>query len=144
MAKSLTIIRSRKQYMDYCDLLEELVLNKKGHQDEVDLLSLLINKWDQDNLESIQTDPIELIRALMRQNDLNSINMAEILSVNKSTVSRILNYQKGLSKKSIRTLSEYFAIAQESLNKPYKLKHELNKKFKNAALMNTKKKIELV
>lgn len=110
--------------------------------DDIELLTLLIKKWDEENLPKMNTDPIELIKALMQENGLKATDLAKILEVNKSTVSRILNYQKGLSKKSIRILAEYFAIAQEALNQPYKIKNEINRKFKDASLMNSVKKME--
>ena len=100
--------------------------------------------WDKENLPKIDSDPIELIKALMQQNGLKSKDVSKILGVNKSTASIILNYQKGLSKNSIRILAKYFSISQESLNKPYRLRHKLNRKFKNASLMNTKKELQTV
>ena len=143
MASQYTIIRSVKQYDEYCNRLEELLIDRKiNRQDDIELLTLLIEKWDKDNLPIVKTDPVQLIKALMQQNGLKSVNLAEILGVNKSTVSRILNYKKGLSKKSIRILAKHFAISQESLNQPYQLKHQVNKQFKDASLMNTVKKLE--
>jgi len=143
MIKQLKIIRNKKQYYEYCNILEDLVMsNRKKDLDDIELLTLLIKKWDDDNLPKINSDPIQLIKALMEENNLKAIDIADILKVNKSTISRILSYQKGLSKKSIRVLSSYFSISQEALNQPYKLKNEINKKFKNASLMNTVKKME--
>ena len=131
------------QYFDYCDKLETLVFrNNENDADDIELLTLLIEKWDKENLPAIDSDPIQLIKALMEQNGLKSKDLVEVLGVNKSTVSRILNYQKGLSKKSIRILSSHFAIRQEALNQPYKLKHKINKRFRNASLMNTKKEMK--
>ena len=145
MKNYYTIIRTEEQYENYCDELEKLVMsNKKEDIDNIELLTLLIEKWDSENLPILNSDPIELIKALMEQNGLKSKDLAGILGVNKSTVSRILNYRKGLSKKSIRILSNYFSINQEALNQPYKLKNEINRKFKNASLMNTRKKMEMV
>jgi len=143
MEKKYTIIRTVNQYDQYCNELEKLVFDeRKNRRDDIELLTLLIEKWDNENLPEIESDPIELIKSLLQQNRLKSKDLSEILGVNKSTVSRILNYQKGLSKKSIRILAKHFSISQESLNKPYKLKHKLNRKFKNASLMNTKKKLQ--
>ncbi len=143
MGKKYTIIRTVNQYKEYCNELEKLVFDKSGnHIDDIELLTLLIEKWDKENLPEINPNPIELIKALMQQNRLKPKDLSEILGVNKSTVSRILNYQKGLSKKSIRILANYFSISQESLNKPYKLRHKVNRKFKDASLMNTKKEMQ--
>jgi len=77
----------------------------------------------------------------MTENQLKSKDLSQILSLSKGTVSKILNYHKGLSKETIRKLAEYFKVSQEAFNKPYKLVNEVNKHFKNASLMNTKKEL---
>lgn len=143
MKKQYTIIRTVNQYNEYCNDLEKLVFEEKEeNHDDIELLTLLIEKWDKENLPEVDLDPIQLIKALLQQNRLKSKDLSKILGVNKSTASRILNYQIGLSKKSIRILAKYFSISQESLNKPYKLKHKVNRKFKEASLMNTKKELQ--
>ena len=69
------------------------------------------------------------------------MNLVDILDLSKGTISKILNYPKGLSKDTIRKLSDFFKVSQEAFNRPYKLKNEVNSHFKNASLMNTKKKM---
>jgi len=143
MTEQYKIIRNEKQYYKYCNILEKLVLSNINRDlDDIELLTLLIEKWDNENLPIIDSDPIQVIKALMQENNLRSVDIAKILEVNKSTVSRILNYQKGLSKKSIRILSSHFCISQEALNKSYKLKNKINRKFKDASLMNSVKQME--
>lgn len=45
-----TNIKSREQYDLYCNLLEELVFqDKTSSQDDIDLLTLLIEKWDDEH-----------------------------------------------------------------------------------------------
>ena len=137
------IIRSNEQYMRYCDMLEELVdRGRIEDEDEIELLTLLIEKYDEEQMPGNDLDPIALLKLFMKEHRLKSKDLAKILKVNKSTVSRMLNYQKGLSKNSIRILSKHFAISQEALNRSYKLKNKINRKFKNASLMNAEKKIK--
>ena len=57
----------------------------------------------------------------MEENKLKPKDLIEILDLSKGTVSKILNYHKGLSKDTIRKLSHYFKISQEAFNRPYKL-----------------------
>ena len=143
MNKHFKIIKTKKQYFEYCNILENLVgSNRKKDLDDVELLTLLIEKWDSDNLPKIDSDPVEFIKALMQENKLSATDLSKILEVNKSTVSRILNYQKGLSKKSIRILASHFCISHEVLNQPYELKNKINSKFKDASLMNSVKKMQ--
>lgn len=139
------IIKTKEQYIEYCDILEKLVCKEsKEAQDEIELLELLIEKWDNTHNSLTDLSPIELIKSLMRENNLKSKDLVEILSLSKGTVSKILNYHKGLSKETIRTLADYFKISQEAFNRPYKLINRINRNFKNASLMNTTKKIENV
>lgn len=135
-----SIVKTEKQYNQYCDVLEELLAqDKKDLLDEIELLTLLIEKWDTEHNSFNDLDPIELIKALMEENNLKPKDLIEILDLSKGTVSKILNYQKGLSKETIRRLSDYFKVSQEAFNRPYKLVNEVNRHFRNASLMNTKK-----
>ena len=116
------IIKNRKQYNKYCGILEELVsLDNIKLEDEIELLTFLIEKWDEEHNSFSYLDPIELIKVLMKENGLKAKDLVEILGLTKGTVSKILNYQKGLSKESIRKLSSHFDISQELLNRPYEL-----------------------
>jgi HTH-type transcriptional regulator/antitoxin HigA len=135
-----TIIKSQKQYDKYCDILEELVIqDNQDLQDEIELLTLLIEKWDSEHNSFDDADPVELIKSLMEDHGLKSKDLGDILELSKGTISKILNYHKGLSKETIRKLSEYFKISQEAFNRPYRLKNEVNRHFRNASLMNTRK-----
>ena len=134
-----TIVKTKKQYKEYCDKLEELTSKDyESKSDEIELLTLLIENWDAKQNSFDDADPVELIKSLMEANNLKQKDLVEILNLAKGTVSKILNYQKGLSKETIRKLAEYFKVSQEAFNRPYKL---VNKQFRNAGLMNTKKKM---
>ena len=138
------VIKSRRQYNFYCKSLEELLSkNRKSDEDEVDLLTLLIEKYDEEQYQLPEFDPIQLLKSIMSDHNMKAKDLTEILGLTKGTVSKILNYQKGLSKDTIRKLSEHLKLSQEAFNRPYKLKDPINRKYKNAALMNTQKKIEL-
>ena len=139
------IIKTQKQYYEYCNILENLVmLDRKADIDERELLNLLIEKWDSDHNSFDELSPVELIKTLMGSNNLKSKDLVEILGLSKGTVSKILNYQKGLSKETIRKLSNYFKVSQEAFNRPYKLINEVNMHFRDASLMNTKKHFKKV
>jgi len=134
------IIKTEAQYEHYCTLLEELIVKDDSRlEDEIELLTLLIEKWDKEHSSFDDLNPVELIKSLMEENNLNAAGLTQILGLSKGTVSKILNYHKGLSKDTIRKLSEHFNISQEAFNRPYKLKNEVNRHYRNASLMNTKK-----
>ena len=138
------IIKSNKQYYQYCDALETLCDSSKKTktiQEEIDLLTLLIEKYDNENFSLAMPEPIKLIKNLLEEHQLKAVDLAEILGVGKSLVSDILNYKKGLSKDIIRKLAEHFKLQQEAFNRPYKLITPLNNHLRNASVMNTKKNL---
>jgi len=135
-----TIIKSKKQYKVYCDILEGLILlGDKKVQDEIELLTLLIEKWDDEHNTFNDSDPIEILKSLIEEHKLKAKDLVDILELSKGTISKILNYHKGLSKDTIRKLSDYFKVSQEAFNRPYRLINEVNRHFRNESLMNTKK-----
>jgi HTH-type transcriptional regulator / antitoxin HigA len=118
------VIKSKTQYKQYCRELEELVTSSsksKSVQDEVELLTLLIETWDKEHNTFKDVDPITLLRSLMDEHNLKAKDLVEILGVSKGLISDILNYKKGLSKEIIRRLSDYFKISQEAFNRSYEL-----------------------
>ena len=119
------IIKSKKQYFEYCDILEQLLdLKKKSKEikDEIELLTLLIEKWDKEHNSFSDANPIELLQYLMKENNLKAKDLATILDLSKGMVSEILNYNKGMSKEVIRKLAHHFKVSQDAFNKAYDLK----------------------
>ena len=118
------VIKSLKQYNEYCGVLEDLVVVKKrspAQQDTIDLLTLLIETWDKEHNTFSDADPIELLGYLMKENKLKAVELAVDLEISKSLLSDILHYRRGLSREVIRKLASRFKLSQELFNKPYKL-----------------------
>jgi HTH-type transcriptional regulator/antitoxin HigA len=139
------VITSKKQYKEYCKALEQLVFSSsktKAVKDEIQLLTLLIEKWDEDNNTFEDLDPIALLHSLMKEHNLKPKDLVEVLRVSKGYVSDILNYKKGLSKEVIRKLAERFKVTQEAFNRPYKLVVAENSHLRNASVMNTRKEFQ--
>ena len=119
-----TVIKSESQYNTYCKALEDLLEsneNSNDSGDEIELLTLLIEKWDAEHSILTEANPIELLHSLMHDHNLKAKDLVAILGVSKGLVSDILNYKKGLSKEIIRILAGYFKVSQEAFNRPYKL-----------------------
>jgi HTH-type transcriptional regulator/antitoxin HigA len=138
-----TIIKNKSQYDQYCDQLETLLLeNNETLHDEIDLLTLLVEKYDEEHNTFKETDPITLLRSFMQDHHLKPQDMTEILGISKGYVSDILNYKKGLSKDVIRKLADHFKVRQEAFNRPYKLVSPVNMHLRNASVMNTTKQLQ--
>ena len=117
-------ITSEKQYDKYCQTLEELVFSSskiKEIKEEISLLTLLIEKWDEDHNNFNEVDPIRLLQSFMKEHELKPKDLVDLLDVSKGYVSEILNYKKGLSKEVIRKLADYFKVKQDAFNRPYQL-----------------------
>ena len=138
------IITSEKQYDKYCKTLEELVFSlqkTKAMKDEIALLTLLIEKYDEEHYGSELAEPIVLLKSLMKDHKMKAVDLANLLDVSEGLVSDMLNYKKGLSKDTIRILSEKFKLNQEAFNRPYELHVPVSPKFKDARMMNSRKKL---
>jgi HTH-type transcriptional regulator/antitoxin HigA len=85
----------------------------KAVQDEIELLTLLIEKYDSEHNTFDDADPIELLKSLMRDHKMKAVELANLLHVSEGLVSDMLNYKKGLSKDTIPILSERFKLSQE-------------------------------
>jgi HTH-type transcriptional regulator/antitoxin HigA len=124
------IISNSEQYFDYCNQLEALLSNlseSKEINDEIDLLTLLIEKWDNENsIANSSLNPIELLKSFMIDFNMKPVDLAKILNLSRGNISDILNYRKELSKKSIQILSEKFSVDQEAFNRPYELHNKEN------------------
>lgn len=138
------VITSKVQYNEYSKTLEELIFSgtkDRNTKDEIDLLNVLIEKWDAAHNSFDDLDPVQLLRSLMAEHHMKAKDLVDILDIGKGYVSDILNYKRGLSKDVIRKLSAHFKVNQEAFNRPYKLVVPENSRLRNASVMNTKKKL---
>ena len=90
-----TVIRNETQYEAYCGALASLVAAPMtpALQEEVDLLTLLIETWDQQHNSFADVDPVQVLRALLTEHNLKAQELASRLGVSKSLVSDVLNYK---------------------------------------------------
>lgn len=135
------VIGSEKQYNSYCKALETLVFSKsksKSDKEEIALLNLLIEKWDEQQNKFAGLDPVQLLKSLMKDHKMKSYQLAGLLEVSEGLVSDMLNYKKGFSKETIRIVAEYFKLNQSAFNKSYKL--QLETKLKPHKVISTVKK----
>lgn len=130
-----TVIKNDQQYNKYCDVLWELVNLKditSEIQDEIDLLDVLIDKYDDSHpIQFREFDPVERLKMIMEDHKLKAKDLSELLNISKGYISEILNYKKGFSKEIVRKLADRFKVLQEAFNKPYKLKGNKTTRKKN-------------
>ena len=131
------VIKTEKQYDEYCRILHDLdfsgIRKSKRVEDEIELLTVLIEKYDKEDNNFEELDPVQLLHSFIKDHNLKPKDLVEILDISKGYVSDILNYKKGLSKAVIRKLAEYFKVSQEAFNRSYKLVVPENCRPRNTA-----------
>jgi HTH-type transcriptional regulator/antitoxin HigA len=122
------VIKDYKQYIEYCNILEQytdLKNHTEAQEDVIELLTVLIEAYDRERYPEEDEEPIDPVSSLkfvMEQNRMKAADLARELNVSKSLVSDILHYRRGFSKEFIRRLGIRFSFRQELWNRPYKLK----------------------
>lgn len=139
------VIKTEKQYDEYCRILYDLDFSTKRKSksvaDEIELLTVLIEKYDEEHNTFDELDPVQLLHSFIKDHALKAKDLVGILGISKGYVSDILNYKKGLSKEVIRKLAGYFKVSQEAFNRPYQLVVSENVHLRNASVMNTNKEL---
>lgn len=68
-----TVIKDVEQYKKYCAILEELILSEnEARKDEIELITLLIENWDNKHNTFNDSDPIQLLEGLMEEHELKA------------------------------------------------------------------------
>lgn len=86
--------------------------------DEAEILSILIEKYEEEHYPIGMPDPIEAIKFRMEQMGLKQKDLAEVVGF-KSRVSEILNKKRKLTLDMIRKLSASLNIPTEVLIQEY-------------------------
>jgi HTH-type transcriptional regulator / antitoxin HigA len=82
--------------------------------DEAELLTILIENYEDEHYPIDTPDPIEAIKFRMEQMDMDNNDLANVIGY-KSRVSEIFNHKRKLTLKMIRNLHDKLKIPYESL-----------------------------
>ena len=117
----ITPIRNEKDYQKALDRLEDIFDAKEGTDegDELEILSILIDRYENENFPIGMPDPIEAIKFRMEQMGMKQKDLAEVVGF-KSRVSEILNKKRKLTLEMIRKLNTTLHIPTEVLVQDYK------------------------
>lgn len=113
-------VRTEKDYQKALDRLEQIFDAKKGTKegDELEILSILIDRYENENFPMGMPDPIEAIKFRMEQMGMKQKDLAEVVGF-KSRVSEILNKKRKLTLDMIRKLNTTLHIPTEVLVQEY-------------------------
>jgi len=113
-------IKTEKDYENALERLEDVFDAKLGTKegDELEILSILIEKYEDEYFPIDLPDPIEAIKFRMEQLGMKQNDLTEVIGF-KSRVSEILNKKRKLTLDMIRNLNEYLSIPTNVLIQKY-------------------------
>jgi HTH-type transcriptional regulator/antitoxin HigA len=132
------IVKTEKEYNEACDRIYTLIHRtdkaikvNSPEGEEMALLSLLVEKYEQEHYRVEAPDPIEAIIFRMQQMNLKQADIAPLFG-GKTRVSEVLHKKRPLTLKMITLLNRYLGIPFESLiigNKEVNLEPEKREKL---------------
>lgn len=112
------VIKTKKEHADAIERLSVLMdadpAPGSPKEDEMELLAVLIESYENDNFDQSLPDPIEAIKFRMDQQGLSTSDLIPIIG-SKSKVSEIFNRKRPLSVSMMRRLSRELAISGDVL-----------------------------
>jgi HTH-type transcriptional regulator/antitoxin HigA len=107
------LIHSDEELAEYTEKLFKLTAKSHPSREEeeaIELLTLLIERYEADRYPVPDADPIEVLRFLLRQNGLSQKDLATELR-SESTVSLVLSGKRRLTRDHIARLSRRFHVS---------------------------------
>jgi len=113
-------IKTKKDYQAAMNRLEVIFDAKTGTQegDELEVLGILIDKYEQENYPIGYPDPIEAIKFRMEQLGYSQSDLAKVVGL-KSRASEILSKKRKLTLEMIRQLHQALGIPTDVLIQSY-------------------------
>jgi len=139
------IIKTEKEYNEACARIYSLINSyaepiepNSQEGEELELLALLVEKYEREFYILEAPSPLDAIRFRMEQMNLKQSDIAPLFG-GKTRVSEVLNGKRPLSLRMITLLHEYLGIPLESLvnsDKELKLEPESRQKLLNVPSIN--------
>lgn len=113
-------IKTKKDYQLTINRLESIFDAKPGtpEGDELEVLGILIDKYEQEHYPIEYPDPIEAIKFRMEQLGYSQNDLAKVVGL-KSRASEILNRKRKLTLEMIRQLHQGLGIPTDVLIQSY-------------------------
>ena len=111
----IKLIKNNKDYKESLKRVEEIWNAEKNTKkgDELEVLSVLIEKYEKEKFDILPPDPVEAIKFRMEQMRLDKKDLAKIIGANRA--SEVLRNKRGLTLKMIRNLNVSLKIPTDSL-----------------------------
>lgn len=117
----IKVLKTERDYEEACRRIYELIHSvddpieaDSDEGEELELLSILVEKYEQENYSLGVPDPVEAIKFRMEQMGLRQSDIASLFG-GKTRVSEVLHRKRPLTLKMIILLNRYLGIPFESL-----------------------------
>ncbi len=145
----IKILKTEQEYNNACERIYHLIHSCENpiepnspEGDEIELLSLLVEKYEQEHYPIEAPTPIDAIKFRMEQMNLKQSDIAPLFG-GKTRVSEVLNGKRPLTLTMITYLNRYLGIPLETLVKGDKeLSLEPEKKEKLLTISSIKEYLE--
>lgn len=119
-------LRTEQDYQSAIATAKRLWGAKPGTPDgdQMDLLLVLINAYEDEHDAIEPPDPIDAILACMNTRDMSRHDLGELLHVGSGRVSEILNRRRPLTLDMIRKLSAGLGLSEHCLMQEYELEKQ--------------------
>ena len=116
----IKVIKTEKDYQDALKRMEEIFDAEENtpEGDEAEILSILIEKYEDKHYPIEAPDPIEAIKFRMEQMNMRKKDLAEVIGY-RSRVSEIFSRKRKLTLNMIRKLHNKLRIPYDSLITEY-------------------------
>ena len=114
------IIKTEEEYNRLLSRIEQIMDAEPGtpEGDELELVSLLVEKYEEEHFSLPDPDPVDVIQYYMEQRGLKAKDLVGILG-DKTTVSKILNRERKLNLRMVRNLNQKVHIPVKDLINKY-------------------------
>jgi HTH-type transcriptional regulator / antitoxin HigA len=92
------------------DRLMQEDLDASG-EDYLDVLVDLVEAYEEEHFPIADASDVDVLRELMRSNDLSQNDLAKRVQIAQSTISDVLNGNRKLTKGQVMKLAEFFNVA---------------------------------
>lgn len=110
------VIRTEEENAKYTQILYDLDRRSKtltlAEKELADLLTLLIEDFEEKRYQLPRAEPLEVLRFLMDQHGLKQKELVDVFGT-PSVVSEVLSGKRELNKEHIKRLSERFHVSPE-------------------------------
>jgi HTH-type transcriptional regulator / antitoxin HigA len=121
-AISVSVIKNETSYKAALKRIQKIFNAKEGtpEAEELEILSILVEEYENKRFIIPESDPLDIIKFVMDQNNLKQSDLIGILG-DKTNVSKVLNRKRPLTLEMIRKFSKTFHIPADLLIQEYEL-----------------------